>query len=105
MKKREPFKSQEEIEKLAKEELGLRRADTSSAHLAKTIALRDERGVFVTCWRCKTKIRFSHAKLTLAVEHVIRFGGKIFLRPSGISIDDRPFTSKVNRRRRMQRDE
>jgi hypothetical protein len=100
MRRREPFKSQEDIEKLAKEELGFRRANSSPNHLAKTISPRDKRGVFVTCWRCKTKIRFSHEKLTLAVEHVIKFGGKIFLRPSGIWIDDRLFTAKVRRRRK-----
>jgi hypothetical protein len=101
MQKREPFKSREEIEKLAKEELGYRRADISPDHLAKSIALRDSRGVYVTCWRCKTKIRFSHERLTLAVEHVNRYGGKIYLRPSGISIDQRPFTAKVHHRRKV----
>jgi len=106
MRKREPFKSDEEVEKLAKEELGLRRADTSPAHLAKSIELRDRRGVFVRCWRCKTKIRFSHERLSLAVEHVQRFGGVIFLRPTGISIDDsaREFKSKVHRRRKNPRE-
>ena len=106
MRKREPFKSQKEIEELAKEELGLRRADTSPNHLAKTIAQRDSRGVFVTCWRCKTKIRFSHEKLSMAVEHVQKFEGDIFLRPTGISIDDsaRAFKSKVHRRRKKPRD-
>ena len=106
MKKREPFKSQQEIEDLAKDELGFRRADMSPDHLAKTIAFRDSRGIFVTCWRCKTKIRFSHEKLSLAVEHVQKFGGTIFLRPAGISIDDsaREFKSKVHRRRKNPRE-
>ena len=102
MRRREPFKSQEEIEKLAKEELGYRRADSSPNHLAKTIALRDGRGVFVTCWRCKTKTRFSHELLTMAVEHVKKYEGTIFLRPTGIYIENsvREFKSKVHRRRK-----
>jgi hypothetical protein len=106
MRKREPFKSQEKIEHLAKQELGFRRADTSPSHLAKTIPLRDSRGVFVTCWRCKTKIRFSHQKLSLAVEHVQTFGGTILLRPEGISIDGsaRTSNSKVHRRRKYPTD-
>lgn len=101
MRNREPFKSRDEVEKLAKEALGLRRADTSSAHLAKTIALRDSRGVFITCWRCKTKIRFSHEKLTLAVEHVQKHQGIIILRPTGIFVEEtqRRFKSTVRRRR------
>jgi hypothetical protein len=105
MGRRELFKSQEEIEKLAKDELGFRRADSSPNHLAKTIALRDERGVFVTCWRCKTKTRFSHEQLTMAVEHVQKYEGTIFLRPTGISIENsvREFKSKVHRRRKNPR--
>lgn len=100
MRKREPFRSREEVEKLARKELGLRRADTSPAHLAKTIAIRDSRGVFVICWRCKTKIRFSHQNLSLAVEHARKYGGTIFLRPTGITIDNsgRVFKSKMHRR-------
>ena len=98
IRKREPFKSREEIEKLSKEELGYRRADTSPDHLAKTISLRDSRGVFVTCWRCKTKIRFSHEKLSMVVEHVKRFGGTLFLRPVGLTVEEseREFTAKTN---------
>jgi hypothetical protein len=105
MTKREPFKSQDEIEKLAQEELGFRRADNSSTHLAKTIALRDSRGIFITCWRCRRKIRFSPEKLSLAVEHVQRYQGTIFLRPNGISIENsmQEFKSKVHRRRKNPR--
>lgn len=96
---REPLKAQEEIERIAKEELGYRRPNTSSKHLAKVIAPRDERGTFVTCWRCETKIRFSPALLSRAVEHVLEFGGLLFLSPKGLAVRDasRPFVAKVRR--------
>jgi hypothetical protein len=103
MRKREPFSSEAVIQCLAKQELGLRRTDTTTVHLSKTIALRDSRGVFVTCWRCKTKIRFSHERLTLAVEHVQTCGGILILRPTGLSVEGSTREFKVKVRRRPKR--
>lgn len=104
VRNREGHKSPSEIEEIAKEDIGYRRASNSKTHLAQVFALTDERGTKLTCWRCDTQMRIGRERLALAVDHILEFGGKLFLRPTGIEVQgsSRPFATKVNRRGRRK---
>jgi len=101
---REGHKSPEDLEAIAIEDMGYRRTNNSRTHLAQVFAPTDERGTILTCWRCDTQMRINRVGLALAVDHILEFGGVLFLSPTGIEVQEssRPFATKRHRRARRK---
>ena len=103
VRNREWNKSPDEVEEIAREEIGYRRASNSKTHLALVVAQPGERGTTIACWRCDTKMRVNRELLAMAVDHVTAFGGTLTLRPTGISVNDSSQTFEVKTHRRGRR--